>query len=790
MSQRRPAGVFLFLTAGPALLLCFLTSCSSQASAPVSAEAANIALPPSLAIGSLQFQQILELKEELSAEQLQFALKMFLKQWGINSTDKQEASYLLGRLLQSSSKPDDLQEALSAFQISKELDSLRNVSLWHASEVAQALGKEKVVRDFLNQIRKSSAEEDVIARADYGLAQSYLRASETDRAQEAFASIQKQYPGSAYAIGANYYLGEIAWAKAMAQPNNQSQDISSQINRTPDAQLPDTPSGLQNGGKSDNDAVDNSTRGNALRAQVSDAQALQTAIGLFTQYLKLSPTGHFSDIARARLAQVKNQMPAKLTASELDALAMSYYANNQWEPALAIWSERKPIDRLVEIALCQAHSRQVAQARLTLLQAVKSPANKGKYAAVGKYLSLSLSKEEATKFWQQILKNLPAQKDTALWNIAIRLSPPLSLPYFKQITKDYPGSPYAAESNWWLFWDEVQHKSGKALLPLVHRADALARNYKISRAAPRLLFWAGKIAERAGDSKTASVEYKKVQQFYSADYYAFRAAERLAQLQKRTLPFGWVRKYGGSLPAAWTLPDPLQLKTQGSGGLNETVRELIKLKEFEEPLQLLPAGDNEMKAWLLAKLHQPMQSVATASKQLSEAPLSAAVWQYSYPLLYARDIEANCAAFTNVDPVLMHALVREESHYDPNAISSSKAIGLTQVMPGTAYGVAKTLNIPVKNLSEFFAPSLNLKLGTKYFSYSLSRFQNNALYAVAAYNGGAGAVKSWIAVQHHKGDDDFDAFVENIPFRETRDYVRKVFGSYWNYLRVYGSARI
>jgi soluble lytic murein transglycosylase len=111
-------------------------------------------------------------------------------------------------------------------------------------------------------------------------------------------------------------------------------------------------------------------------------------------------------------------------------------------------------------------------------------------------------------------------------------------------------------------------------------------------------------------------------------------------------------------------------------------------------------------------------------------------------------------------------------------------------MPGTAYGVAKNLNIPIKNPNEFFAPSLNLKLGTKYFSYSLSRFQNNALYAVASYNGGAGAVKSWIAVQHHKGNDDFDSFVENIPFRETRDYVRKVFGSYWNYLRVYGTARI
>jgi len=134
---------------------------------------------------------------------------------------------------------------------------------------------------------------------------------------------------------------------------------------------------------------------------------------------------------------------------------------------------------------------------------------------------------------------------------------------------------------------------------------------------------------------------------------------------------------------------------------------------------------------------------------------------------------------------LAHAFVREESYYNRFALSSSKAIGLTQVMPGTAYGVAKRLHISIPNANAVFEPALNLQLGIDYFSLCLSRFNNNPVLAVASYNGAAGAVRSRINKQ---GMDDLDAFVENIPFRETREYVRKVFRSYWTYYTIYQRA--
>lgn len=761
-----------------ALLLCIQTGCSSQASAPPSPDIPKVTLPASLSQGPIQLPQIIDLKAELNRDQLALALRKFLAQWNISALDKQEGSYLLGRVLQDYNSPSDWEAALAAFQTSKDLPALRQVSLWHASEVATLMGKEKIVRSLLDDVLKDSKTDDDRAKVQYALAQSYLRANELERARTAFEAIQKQYAGSPYSIGSNYYLGEMAWAKAIVQPAPPKDSASN-----PNATTTGNSNLLNDAGSSPTATTNGAQPQMAPALQVSDPAILKNALDLFTVYLKLSPGGHFSDNARDRLKQAKDAKLVELSASQIDAIAMSDYVNGRWDEALALWSQNSQEQRLIEIATCQLHLHKQSVARATFLEAVKFPDNALRYAATATDLCRPMSKDEATKFWQEILQALPSHKDAALWNIATRLSPPSSLQYFQRLVKDYPSSRYAAEASWWLFWDAAQHKTGKDLVALTDQADKLAQKYNASKAAPRFLFWAGKIAEHAHNTKLALSEYRKLQQLYGSDYYTFRAAERIAQFEKKTLPFGWLKKYSGPIPRDWVLPEPSKLK---DNGLNETAAELIKLKEYDESKQFLSKEDYETLSWLLVQLHLNIQAIATASKGLAEAPLTAPLWQYAYPLFYSSEFAENCRRFSNVDPLLMHSLVREESHYDPNALSPSKAIGLTQVMPGTAYGVAKLLRIAVRNPEEFFVPELNLKLGTEYFSYSLAKFQNNSLYAVASYNGGAGAVRGWIAKEHAKGNDDYDAFVENIPFRETRDYVRKVFGSYWNYMRVYG----
>jgi soluble lytic murein transglycosylase len=159
----------------------------------------------------------------------------------------------------------------------------------------------------------------------------------------------------------------------------------------------------------------------------------------------------------------------------------------------------------------------------------------------------------------------------------------------------------------------------------------------------------------------------------------------------------------------------------------------------------------------------------------------------SYPLVFAAEVKSEAAA-KGVDPFLVQALIREESRYNHKAISRSNALGLMQLLPATGYGVAKRLGVPIVDKQDFFKPAINIKLGTDYLSYVLGRYSGNALFAVASYNGGPNAVRTWQSRQEATGISDLDYFEENIPVRETRDYVRKVFGAYWNYVTIYGGA--
>jgi len=101
------------------------------------------------------------------------------------------------------------------------------------------------------------------------------------------------------------------------------------------------------------------------------------------------------------------------------------------------------------------------------------------------------------------------------------------------------------------------------------------------------------------------------------------------------------------------------------------------------------------------------------------------------------------------------------------------------VMPDTGAWIARKRGIRSYSLKN---PEDNINFGTWYLDYTHNSFQNNSLLAVASYNAGPGAIGRWV---REKGIDDPDEFVENIPYAETRDYVPKVFGNYWNYLRLY-----
>jgi soluble lytic murein transglycosylase len=130
----------------------------------------------------------------------------------------------------------------------------------------------------------------------------------------------------------------------------------------------------------------------------------------------------------------------------------------------------------------------------------------------------------------------------------------------------------------------------------------------------------------------------------------------------------------------------------------------------------------------------------------------------------------------------MMGIIRTESTFNPEAQSPVGAIGLMQLMPSTAHDIGAKHGISGFNTSYLFNPELNIKLGNIYYSTIRNMLDKKDVSAVAAYNGGIGAVTKWKSNLKY---NDTDEFVEQIPYEETKYYVERVFQSYWNYSRIY-----
>lgn len=137
-----------------------------------------------------------------------------------------------------------------------------------------------------------------------------------------------------------------------------------------------------------------------------------------------------------------------------------------------------------------------------------------------------------------------------------------------------------------------------------------------------------------------------------------------------------------------------------------------------------------------------------------------------------------------VDENLIYAVIKAESNFKNDAVSNREAIGLMQIMSETAKDVANKANIKIdvnQIKEELLKPDININIGTKYLSTLLERYQNKEV-ALAAYNAGIGTVDNWIEKGVIKADG---SDIENIPYKETNNYVRKILRDYKIYQELY-----
>lgn len=158
--------------------------------------------------------------------------------------------------------------------------------------------------------------------------------------------------------------------------------------------------------------------------------------------------------------------------------------------------------------------------------------------------------------------------------------------------------------------------------------------------------------------------------------------------------------------------------------------------------------------------------------------LRSIIIKMNYPQKYSKYVEKYAKEY-GIEKELIYAMIKAESNFDAGAVSNKEALGLMQMLESTAQEVAEELEIEITK-EEILNPEINIALGTKYLSNLIEKYGNTKL-AVAAYNAGIGNVDSWIENgKIQKNGED----IENIPFKETNNYVRKILRDYEIYKKI------
>lgn len=398
--------------------------------------------------------------------------------------------------------------------------------------------------------------------------------------------------------------------------------------------------------------------------------------------------------------------------------------------------------------------------------------------------------KDGLPYLEQVISKFPKQAGTALVQKAKTLqalnNQKSASEAWQLLIAKYGNSDEAAEYRWKIAQGKA---NAKDYVGAWQWAEPIVNNNPNSILAPRAGFWVGKWAASLGKQQESQTAYEYVISQFPYSYYAWRAATMLGLnvgnfdnvrvmnpeviTQERLVPPAGSETFKelyllGQDRDAW-----LQWQTEFQNKIQPTVAE-----QFTEGLMRLTRGENLIGIDKISKLEDreipaEVAQYETLSKQIT-------YWQARYPFPYLREIE-KWSIERKLNPLLVTALMRQESRFEPKIKSVADATGLMQVLPSTAKWIAPQIKVDFKTIS-LENPNDNIMLGTWYLGHTHDQYNNNSLLAIASYNAGPGNVSKWLQTQTTQ---DPDEFVEQIPFDETKNYVRQVFGNYWNYLRLY-----
>ncbi len=369
-----------------------------------------------------------------------------------------------------------------------------------------------------------------------------------------------------------------------------------------------------------------------------------------------------------------------------------------------------------------------------------------------------------------------------------------ALDAFREAQVRFPNGPRASYVHWKAAWLTLRQGRNEDAKKAFEEQIAL---YPSGGETPAALYWRARLAEEDNQFGLARAFYQKLSDRYRNFYYAELGRERLKHLPPagdattteyalldRVPPLDSSGKVTESEPPADELHVQKAELLSNGGLIDFAVRELQA------------AAANGGGSWAPAETAQLyvetghydraieyMKHSAPNYFALDIPDLPRKYWEALFPKPYWNDLKRFSAA-NGLDPYLVASLIRQESEFNPYAISRANAVGLMQLLPKTGKLVAKEEKLKRYSASQLYTPAVNMQLGTRYFRGMVDKFGGSFEYALAAYNAGSDRVDEWLAQGKYR---DPQEFVESIPFTETREYVQAILRNASVYKQLYGT---
>lgn len=328
-----------------------------------------------------------------------------------------------------------------------------------------------------------------------------------------------------------------------------------------------------------------------------------------------------------------------------------------------------------------------------------------------------------------------------------------ALKIYNDVASRYPSD--AEEATWGIGWTHYVAADYRKAAGVFSKLYAKYED-------PKYLYWQARSTESSGED--AKSLYEALAKHENNFYAALSAA--LGKI-----------KVGDYLSG--NIPDDSQAGEQRQFERADVLLSLNMTREANAELQ-----------WIARKIETPLALAATASRfqkigdykrsvtLASKMPYSDKMHGLWYPLAFWDDVE-RVSRKHDIDPMIALSVMREESRFDPDARSVAGARGLMQLMPHTAYRLDKSVKLGISRDSQINDVRNNISLGVYYLKALFVEFRSLP-HVLAAYNAGEAVVKKW---ENRGNRRAVDEFIEDIPYSETRNYVKKVMTSYFQYKR-------